>query len=54
MSLGCSEATVSKWRRRFAGRGLGGLCDEPRPGAPRTVSDDKVQEVIVKTLEVGS
>ena len=42
---------MSKWRRRFAGRGLDGLDDEPRPGAPRTVSDDKVEEVIFKTLE---
>ena len=45
-ALGCSEATVSKWRGRFAERGLGGLCDEPR-----TVTDEKVEEVVVKTLE---
>jgi transposase len=50
-ALGCSEATVSKWRRRFAVRRLEGLCDEPRPGPPRTVSDEMVEAVIVKTLE---
>ena len=49
--LGCVEATVSKWRRRFDERRLGGLWDEPRPGPPRKVTDEKVEEVIVKTLE---
>jgi transposase len=49
--LGVSSRTVSKWRRRFAGRRLDGLHDEPRPGAPRTVSDADVERVIVKTLE---
>ena len=28
-----------------------GCWDEPRPGAPRTVTDDDVERVIVKTLE---
>ncbi|MGI8806605.1 MAG: helix-turn-helix domain-containing protein [Acidimicrobiales bacterium] len=49
--LGCSPATVSKWRRRFADRRLDGLHDEPRPGKRRTVTDDDVERVIVKTLE---
>jgi transposase len=44
-------ATVSKWRRRFIERRLEGLHDEPRPGAPRTVSDEDVERVVVKTLE---
>ncbi len=43
--------TVGKWRRRFLADRLEGLHDEPRPGAPRTVSDDDVEAVIVKTLE---
>jgi transposase len=49
--LTVSQAMVGKWRRRFVERRLDGLFDEPRPGAPRTISDDKVEEVIVKTLE---
>ncbi len=51
VELGCHPATVGKWRNRFALRRVDGLHDEPRPGPPRTVSDAKVEEVIVKTLE---
>src|SRR3974390_1809106 len=43
--------TVGKWRRRFAGRGLDGLLDEPRPGVPRKINDATVESVIVQTLE---
>jgi len=49
--LDCHKTTVGKWRRRFLGEGLDGLWDEPRPGAPRRVSDDDVERVIVTTLE---
>ena len=49
--LGCNPATVGKWRRRFAERRLDGLHDEPRPGKPRTISDQDVERVIVTTLE---
>jgi transposase len=45
------QATVGKWRRRFVERRLEGLFDEPRPGAKRTVTDDLVEAVVVKTLE---
>jgi transposase len=50
-SLAVSEATVGKWRARFVGKRLDGLVDEPRPGVPRSVTDDLVEAVIVKTLE---
>ena len=43
--------TVGKWRRRFVEGGVDGLLDEPRPGAPRTIDDAKVESVIVQTLE---
>lgn len=49
--LGVSRDMVGKWRSRFLARRLEGLVDEPRPGAPRRITDDQVEEVIVKTLE---
>jgi transposase len=49
--LGVHAATVGKWRGRFAKRRLEGLVDEPRPGAPRTITDEQVEQVITKTLE---
>lgn len=42
---------VGKWRERFVRHRVDGLLDEPRCGAPRTVQDDKVDAVIVRTLE---
>ena len=49
--LGLTQHTVGKWRARYVARGLGGLLDEPRPGAPRTVSDEDVDRVVTLTLE---
>ena len=49
--VGVWPQTVGKWRRRFLESGLDGLSDEPRPGAPRTISDEQVEEVVVATLE---
>jgi transposase len=49
--LGCNASTVGRWRGRFAERGLDGLHDEPRPGKPRSIGDEDVERVIVKTLE---
>ncbi|HEY7875436.1 MAG TPA: IS630 family transposase [Actinomycetota bacterium] len=49
--VGVSLPTVRRWRGRFAERRLDGLLDEPRPGRPREISDEQVENVIVKTLE---
>src|SRR5215813_6190257 len=43
--------TVARWRGRFVRDRLEGLSDEPRPGAPRTITDERVEKVLVKTLE---
>ena len=49
--LGITGATVCKWRERFRAERLEGLLDEPRPGAPRSITDAQVEDVITKTLE---
>jgi len=49
--LGCSRSTVGKWRGRFATRRLDGLHDEPRPGKPRSIGNQEVERMIVKTLK---
>src|SRR3954465_5791400 len=49
--LRCSLGMVGKWRSRFLKTRLEGLYDEPRPGAPRKVSDDQVEQVLIQTLE---
>lgn len=48
--LRVTRGTVGKWRRRFQSARLEGLLDEPRPGAPRTIGDALVEQVIAKTL----
>jgi transposase len=49
--LDVRAATVGKWRQRFLKRRLDGLADEPRPGAPRTITDRDVEAVVTRTLE---
>ena len=49
--LGADANTVGKWRRRFAERRLDGLYDEPRSGAPRKIGDERIAEIIGRTLE---
>src|ERR1044071_3088843 len=49
--LRITGATVCKWRERFRVNRLEGLLDEPRPGAPRSISDTHVEAVVTKTLE---
>ena len=49
--LRITGATVCKWRERFRVDRLEGLLDEPRPGAPRSITDAQVEEVVTKTLE---
>jgi transposase len=49
--LGLDRETVGKWRRRFIEHRVEGLRDEPRSGAPRTIDDERIEAVIVRTLE---
>jgi len=51
--LEVARPTVAKWRGRFAVGRLEGLLDEPRRGRPRTLSDERIEEVIVRTLEAA-
>jgi transposase len=49
--LRLSPTTVCKWRARFIQGRVEALYDEPRPGVPRTITDDQVEQVVVRTLE---
>ena len=49
--LRCSNVTVGKWRQRFTTGRVDALYDEPKPGAPRTLSDADVESILVATLE---
>ena len=50
-ALSIDKQTVGKWRNRFSVHRLDGLADEPRPGAPRSIADAKIAEIVTKTLE---
>jgi transposase len=43
--------TVGTWRARFLEARVDGLYDEPRPGAPRRITDEQVEQVVIRTLE---
>lgn len=49
--IGVSGFTVGHWRKRFIKQGLMGLYDEPKPGGPRSISDEQVAALIRQTLE---
>jgi transposase len=49
--LRLTNTTVGKWRSRFVVGSVAALLDEPRSGAPRRITDDQVEAMIVKTLE---
>jgi transposase len=49
--LGMNRGTVGRWRSRFIQHGVDGLLDEPRPGAPRRISDAMVEKAVTLTLE---
>ncbi len=51
--VGVTRLTVGRWRQRFVTKRLDGLLDEPRPGAPRKITDADVERVIRLTLETA-
>ena len=50
-ALGCDPQTILKWRERFIAQRMDGLRDEPRSGAPRSIDDERIEAVIVRSLE---
>ncbi len=50
-ACGLTRETVGKWRGRYLERGIEGLYDELRPGAPRSIEDERIAELITTTLQ---
>lgn len=48
--LDLSPIVIGMWRKRFLKQGLMGLYDEQRPGSPRSISDERIAQLIRKTL----
>jgi len=49
--LRVTKQTVERWRARSLADRVDGLLDEPRPGAPRTVTDAQIEAVLTRKLE---
>jgi len=49
--LETTKVTVGLWRRRFLAQGVSGLYEELRPGRPRPISDERVAQLVRKTLK---
>lgn len=50
-SLGTTDRTVYRWRKRFKKHGIAGLKDQQRPGQPKKISAEKIKEVLRLTVE---
>jgi transposase len=50
-AVSATRQTVRTWRNRFAKHRLDGLDDEPRCGAPRKIGDDRIEEIVTRTLD---
>src|SRR5919106_5553272 len=50
-ACGCRRPSSVSGAARFVAERVAGLFDEPRVGAPRQITDDKVEDVIIRTLE---
>jgi transposase len=46
-----TRQSVRTWRERFSKYRLDGLDDEPRCGAPRKIGEDRIEDIVTRTLE---
>ncbi|MEU8651430.1 helix-turn-helix domain-containing protein [Streptomyces sp. NPDC048737] len=49
--VGSTPHAVGRWRKRFVEHRIAGPGDMPRPGGPRTVTDEQVAAVVTRTPE---
>jgi transposase len=50
--LGTSTPTITRWRERYETAGISGLLkDRSRPGRKKRIEEDRVREVVEKTLQ---
>ena len=49
--LGIVRQTVRRWERRFLQQGSKGLQDAPRPGRPRVIQPEKIEQIVYKTTQ---